>query len=87
MNLLWAFNLSKATDPTTGKPIEYDLWDYENGLSGTPNPYKCNLLPRSSLHATIIEQNFLGNTEVLLRFESDLSEEEKSYVEKLRSAI
>ncbi|TAQ87200.1 hypothetical protein B7494_g4462 [Chlorociboria aeruginascens] len=45
--LLWAFNIRKAVDPVTGKEIEVDIFAFTNGLNMRPQPFKCEIVPRS----------------------------------------
>ncbi|KAG4431085.1 hypothetical protein IFR05_013440 [Cadophora sp. M221] len=54
--LLWAFNIRKARD-SSGKEIPVDIFDYTNGLNMRPNPFKCQILPRSpEIRKTIIRE-------------------------------
>ncbi|KDQ16557.1 hypothetical protein BOTBODRAFT_54002 [Botryobasidium botryosum FD-172 SS1] len=84
MNLLWAFNFDKATDPKTGKPIDCDIWGYAKGILTGPKPFQCSITPRSPHHAELIEQAFYTSTEVFLPFEGDMTEEEKKYAAAMR---
>ncbi|KAK3381042.1 cytochrome P450 [Podospora didyma] len=55
--LLWAFTIQKAKDPTTGKDIEVDIFAYTNGLNMRPQPFKCDIFPRSEeLRQSVIRE-------------------------------
>jgi len=45
--LLWAFDISKARDSQSGKEIEVDIFAYTNGLNMRPQPFPCEIKPRS----------------------------------------
>ncbi|KAG4422156.1 hypothetical protein IFR04_004662 [Cadophora malorum] len=54
--LLWAFNIRKARD-SAGKEIPVDIFDYTNGLNMRPNPFKCQIIPRSpEIRKTILRE-------------------------------
>ncbi|KAG8912689.1 hypothetical protein FRC00_003985 [Tulasnella sp. 408] len=83
VNLLWAFNFLKAKD-ASGKEITPDVWDYAKGIGTCPNPFKCEIVPRSQHHKEIIERQFLEATEVFERFEHELSPEDEAIVKEQR---
>ncbi|KAG8912688.1 hypothetical protein FRC00_003984, partial [Tulasnella sp. 408] len=83
VNLLWAFNFLKAKDPS-GKEITPDVWDYAKGILTCPNPFKCEIVPRSPHHKEIIERQFAEATEVFERFEHELSAEDRAFVKEQR---
>ncbi|KAG8997242.1 hypothetical protein FRB90_012552 [Tulasnella sp. 427] len=84
VNLLWGFNFLKAKDPATGKEITPDVWDYAKGILTCPNPFKCEIVPRSQHHKEIIERQFAEATEVFERFEHELSPEDRAFVKEQR---
>jgi len=45
--LLWGFDIRKYTDPTTGKEEEVDIFAFTNGLNMRPQPFRCEIRPRS----------------------------------------
>ncbi|KAG9233652.1 cytochrome P450 monooxygenase [Amylocarpus encephaloides] len=44
--LLWGFRIEKARD-AAGNEIPVDIFDYTNGLNMRPNPFECQIHPRS----------------------------------------
>ncbi|KAK3492970.1 cytochrome P450 [Neurospora hispaniola] len=45
--LLWGFTIEKYRDPETGKEEEVDIFAYTNGLNMRPQPFRCEIVPRS----------------------------------------
>jgi cytochrome P450 len=45
--LLWGFTIRKARDPSTGKEIDVDIFAFTNGLNMRPQPFQCEIVPRS----------------------------------------
>ncbi|KAL2138150.1 hypothetical protein VTI28DRAFT_7374 [Corynascus sepedonium] len=45
--LLWGFDIRKAKDPRTGKEIDVDIFAFTNGLNMRPQPFPCEIVPRS----------------------------------------
>lgn len=45
--LLWGFNIRKARDPKTRKEIDVDIFAFTNGLNMRPQPFQCEIVPRS----------------------------------------
>ncbi|KAJ8078278.1 hypothetical protein PM082_000484 [Marasmius tenuissimus] len=85
MRLLWAFNLSRATDPETGKIIDVDVNDYLKGILTGPCPFKASITPRSTEVVEVIEREFHEATDTFSKFEFGLSAEDKSYLKRYRS--
>jgi cytochrome P450 len=55
--LLWAFDIRKARDAATGKEIAVDIFAFTNGLNMRPQPFKCNIQPRSDeVRETIVRE-------------------------------
>lgn len=52
--LLWAFEILPGIDPATGKPVQLDPNNYQEGLLHGPAPFKCIFKSRSEQHAKII---------------------------------
>ncbi|KAH7137043.1 cytochrome P450 [Dactylonectria estremocensis] len=57
---LWGFNISKKLD-AQGNPIEPDD-GMVRGLLSVPNPFECDIRPRTTQHATIIANEFRAAT-------------------------
>ena len=45
--LLWGFNIRKARDQRTGKEIDVDIFAFTNGLNMRPQPFQCEIVPRT----------------------------------------
>jgi cytochrome P450 len=45
--LLWGFDIRKARDPRTLKEIDVDIFAFTNGLNMRPQPFPCEIVPRS----------------------------------------
>jgi cytochrome P450 len=45
--LLWGFDIRKARDPLTGREIDVDIFAFTNGLNMRPQPFPCEIVPRS----------------------------------------
>ncbi|KAJ7589603.1 cytochrome P450 [Mycena floridula] len=84
MNLLWGFDFTLATDPTTKATIPVDLLDYEKGLLAGPRPFKCAITPRSNARSTLIQQEFFDAIPTFSKFEDGLSVADKEWLEKTR---
>ncbi|KAK3389784.1 cytochrome P450 [Podospora didyma] len=56
--MLWAFDISTATDPKTGEATEVDIFAYSDGFNSTPLPFPCSISPRSPAHAKVIEEEY-----------------------------
>ncbi|QRV95391.1 cytochrome P450 family protein [Ceratobasidium sp. AG-Ba] len=69
LNLLWAFEFSPELDEHTGEPVKVDVDDFEEGFALAPKPFKCNISPRSSCHAEIIEQEFSAARHIFEQYE------------------
>ncbi|KAJ6449331.1 cytochrome P450 [Mycena sanguinolenta] len=83
MNLIWAFNFTPATDES-GNPIKPDTFDYEKGLSTAPQPFKCNITPRSPERVEIIEREFREAADTFCKFEYGLGPEDQEFVANSR---
>ncbi|CAL1706578.1 unnamed protein product [Somion occarium] len=58
MNLLWAFEFNTAKDPNTGRPIPVDPHHVTDNLLLSPEPFQCNIVPRSDKKAEMIRNQF-----------------------------
>ncbi|CAL1706604.1 unnamed protein product [Somion occarium] len=58
MNLLWAFEFNAAKDPNTGRPIPVDPHHVTDNLLLSPEPFQCNIVPRSNRKAEMIRNQF-----------------------------
>ncbi|KAF7369234.1 putative cytochrome P450 [Mycena venus] len=83
MNLLWAFDFSKAVD-ANGNTIEVDVMDYFTGLTSKPREFKCKITPRSAEKAEIIQREYHEAADTFSKFEFDLCPEDQEYVAKTR---
>ncbi|GAB1315358.1 Cytochrome P450 monooxygenase [Madurella fahalii] len=55
--LLWGFTIRKARDPATGREIDVDIFAFTNGLNMRPQPFQCEIVPRSAeIKETIIRE-------------------------------
>ncbi|KAL2264487.1 hypothetical protein VTJ83DRAFT_6997 [Remersonia thermophila] len=55
--LLWGFNIRKARDPQTGQEIDVDIFAFTNGLNMRPQPFQCDISPRSEeIRETILRE-------------------------------
>ncbi|KAK5657891.1 hypothetical protein OQA88_2440 [Cercophora sp. LCS_1] len=45
--LLWGFDISKWKDPKTGEVEDVDIFAFTNGLNMRPQPFRCEIKPRS----------------------------------------
>ncbi|QBZ61224.1 hypothetical protein PoMZ_08172 [Pyricularia oryzae] len=45
--LLWAFDMRKKRDPVTGAEVPVDIFAFTNGLNMRPQPFLCDITPRS----------------------------------------
>ncbi|KAH8896689.1 cytochrome P450 [Thozetella sp. PMI_491] len=55
--LLWAFNIRKARHPETGEEIPVDIFAFTNGLNMRPQPFRCDIIPRSEeIQETIVKE-------------------------------
>jgi cytochrome P450 len=55
--LLWAFNVLPAVDPSTKKPVSYDVWNYSPVRLFGPRPFPARFLVRSETKRNIILQS------------------------------
>jgi hypothetical protein len=67
--ILWAFTITKETDPTTGQPIEIDTDAYNPGILQAPLPFKAKIVPRSQAHVETIRREWRESRDVLAKFE------------------
>ncbi|KAK7051593.1 hypothetical protein VNI00_004572 [Paramarasmius palmivorus] len=86
MNLLWAFNFKPAKDPDTGKDIPIDIWGYGEGLALVPKPFKCQIVPRGEHVEEIVEREFRAASETFVKYEKELAQEDKEWVERVRES-
>ncbi|KAG8940009.1 hypothetical protein FRC03_005853, partial [Tulasnella sp. 419] len=85
-NLFWAFEFGHFMDDD-GKRIEPDLGAFSTGLTYDPLPYKCKIQTRSPKQHDLFKQNYINSTPVFERFEGELSEEDRVYVENVRTRL
>ncbi|CAL1703919.1 unnamed protein product [Somion occarium] len=80
MNFLWAFNFNVPKDSVTGEPIAIDLDNNTLDLTLGPNPYECDIKPRSEAKANMIRARFAaaGSTFALFDNQTTVNETSKS---------
>ncbi len=52
--LLWAFDVQRVIDPTTGEPLPIDVTSYHEGISHCPQEFPVVFKPRSQAHIDTI---------------------------------
>lgn len=57
------------------------------GISFSPNPFKCRFTPRSPQHAETIRRELRSFGDAFIPFEQDLVPEDRKYVDELRQSI
>jgi hypothetical protein len=85
-NFVWAFDFSPARTPT-GEVIPPDLWDFTNGITFAPRPFKTTITVRSPAKREIIRRHFLAQTPLFTPFERDLQPQDAAYVQGTREAM
>ncbi|KAJ7112781.1 cytochrome P450 [Mycena crocata] len=72
MNLLWGFDFNLVIDPLTKDPIPIDLFNYNDGLTSVPRPFKCAIIPRGQVKADLIKQEFYDASSTFSKFKDGL---------------
>ncbi|KZT60985.1 cytochrome P450 [Calocera cornea HHB12733] len=85
--LLWAFDIQKKVNPSTGIPFEVDTLDYAEGLVLCPNPFEANFILRSKEHGDTIKHELRGAIPHLETYEIGMEHNEVEYVEEMRKAV
>ncbi|KAA1473593.1 cytochrome P450 [Dentipellis sp. KUC8613] len=80
MNFLWAFDFRHAIDPVSKEKIAADVNGYMQGATLAALPFICDIQPRSTARAQIIEQSFIRARSIYEPFEKELSPEDLAYV-------
>ena len=52
--LLWGFNIRRIKDRVTGKELDLDIFAFTNGLNMRPQPFNCEITPRSETIKEVI---------------------------------
>ncbi|MCJ1318521.1 hypothetical protein MMC15_003851 [Xylographa vitiligo] len=68
--LLWGFDIRKAVD-TEGREVKIDIFDYTNGFNMRPNPFECQIKPRSEEIRRTIEREGRQALKELERYEGE----------------
>ncbi|QRV75533.1 cytochrome P450 family protein [Ceratobasidium sp. AG-Ba] len=71
MSLLWGFSFQPEVDRYTGKPIKIDVFSFSEGLEMSPEQFRCQISPRSTYHADIIEHEFIAAAAELKQYECE----------------
>ncbi|KAK0223130.1 cytochrome P450 [Armillaria fumosa] len=87
MNLIWAFQFSRAEDSVTNATLPIDIFNYEKGILTAPRPFPCRITPRSEGKAKLIKRAFLDAEDVLVKFETGITAEDKEWVERYRAHV
>ncbi|KAJ7463963.1 hypothetical protein FB451DRAFT_1179801 [Mycena latifolia] len=83
MNLLWAFNFKTDID-AEGNFVKVDTFAYKKRLGLTPQPFTCQITPRTTEKAAIIKHAFSQAADTFGKFEFGLSPDDRKYVAKSR---
>ncbi|KAH9983676.1 cytochrome P450 [Xylariaceae sp. FL0662B] len=63
--LLWAFDFRRAVDESTGEAIVPNMADLTEGLFVQPKPFEADIVPRSTLKAERVREEWRQMTELL----------------------
>ncbi|ESK81722.1 cytochrome p450 [Moniliophthora roreri MCA 2997] len=74
-----------AKDPESGRDVPVDVLGYKESLTLTPKPFQCQIIPHGEHVKNIIESELCASTEIFIQFERDLAEEDKHWVDEIRS--
>lgn len=66
--LLWAFEISQATDPVTKEPVPIDTHAYSPGIAQFPDPFVVEIKPRSEQHIQKIREEKTNALEFMERY-------------------
>ncbi|KAF9010847.1 cytochrome P450 [Cyathus striatus] len=75
MTLLWGFDIRSVG--------EIDLDAYREGITTEPQPFKCDIKPRSAKHAEMIFAEYQATRRDVMHLEGDFSEIDKAYIRSL----
>ncbi|KAK0204716.1 cytochrome P450 [Desarmillaria ectypa] len=78
MNLIWAFQFSPVKDPVTSAILPVNIFYYEKGIL---------IAPRLESRVKLIKRASFDAEDVLVKFESRISAEDKDWVEKYRACV
>lgn len=67
--LLWAFDIERDIDETTGKLVEIDAEAYHEGISHCPKPFRVRFVSRGEGYRRAILEEFGRSGEVLRGYE------------------
>lgn len=63
--ILWAFDIRRAVDPSTGQEIVPDMGDISEGLLIHPLPFPADIVPRSETKTRQIREEWARMAELL----------------------
>ncbi|ESK85919.1 cytochrome p450 [Moniliophthora roreri MCA 2997] len=87
MNLIWAFNFAPPKDATGNEiPVSFDNHE-KKGLVPVLLPFKCSIRPRSQNVVNIVEREFKEATETFVKFEKDLAQADREWVNEVRGRL
>ncbi|KIO16332.1 hypothetical protein M407DRAFT_86130, partial [Tulasnella calospora MUT 4182] len=84
--ILWEFDLRKSKG-ADGVEIEVDTTESKDNATSSPNPFECDIHPRSRRHAQIIREALIESTLGCAPFEQELDEEDMAFLRTARSEI
>ncbi|KAG8916971.1 hypothetical protein FRC01_002750, partial [Tulasnella sp. 417] len=71
------FGADKRAD---GEEIEVDTTDCKDNATSSPNPFECEIRPRSPKHAQIIREAFIESALGCAPFEHELDDDDRAYL-------
>ncbi|ESK85923.1 cytochrome p450 [Moniliophthora roreri MCA 2997] len=87
MNLIWAFDFAPLRN-AMGNEIPISLDNHEKkGLVAFPLPFQCQINPRNQSVVDIVEREFKEATETFVKFERDLAQVDREWVDKVRRSL
>ncbi|ESK85920.1 cytochrome [Moniliophthora roreri MCA 2997] len=87
MNLIWAFDFAPFKD-AMGNEIRVGFDNHEKkGFFPVLLPFKCSIRPRSQDVVNIVEREFKEATETFVKFEKDLAQADREWVNEVRGRL
>ncbi|ESK85937.1 cytochrome p450 [Moniliophthora roreri MCA 2997] len=87
MNLIWAFDFAPFKDATGNEiPVSFDNHEKKDILP-VPLPFKCSICPRNPNVVNIVEREFKEATETFVKFEKDLAQADREWVNEVRGRL
>uniref|UniRef100_A0A0W0F869 Putative cytochrome P450 n=1 Tax=Moniliophthora roreri TaxID=221103 RepID=A0A0W0F869_MONRR len=87
MNLIWAFDFAPPKDDTGNEiPVSFDNHE-KKCLVPVLLPFKCSIRPRCPNVVNIVEREFKEATETFVKFERDLAQADREWVNEVRGRL